>query len=79
VLHNIPSRQARDEALRELVRVLKPGGRMVIFDLLHASRYAEVLQDAGTRVRTLSRELLWLVPCRALLVQKAGRRSGAPS
>jgi SAM-dependent methyltransferase len=70
VLHNIPSRQARDEALRELVRVLKPGGRMVIFDLMHASRYAEVLQDAGMKVENLSRDLLWLLPCRSLLAQK---------
>jgi SAM-dependent methyltransferase len=70
VLHNIPSRQARDEALRELVRVLKPGGRMAIFDLLHASRYAEVLQGAGMKVQTLSRDFLWLLPCRSLLAEK---------
>jgi arsenite methyltransferase len=72
VLHNIPSQQARDEALRELVRVLKPGGRMVIFDLMHASRYTEVLQDADMKVQTLSRDFLWLLPCRSLLAQKMG-------
>lgn len=72
VIHNIPSRQARDEALRELVRVLKPGGRMAIFDLLHATRYTEVLQGTGMKVRNLSRDLLWLMPCRSLLVQKPG-------
>jgi SAM-dependent methyltransferase len=71
VIHNIPSRQVRDEALRELVRVLKPGGRMGIFDLMHASRYAEVLQDAGMRVQYLSRDFLWLLPCRSLLAQKS--------
>ncbi len=38
VIHNIPSRDGRDQALRELVRVLKPGGRIAIFDLLHTSR-----------------------------------------
>lgn len=70
VIHNIPSQQARDEALRELVRVLKPGGRMAIFDLLHASRYTEVLQDAGMKVQELSRDFLWLLPCRSLLAQK---------
>jgi SAM-dependent methyltransferase len=70
VIHNIPSQQARDEALRELVRVLKPGGRMIIFDLMHASRYAEVLQQAGMRVQYLSRDFLWLVPCRSILARK---------
>jgi SAM-dependent methyltransferase len=70
VIHNIPSRQARDDALRELVRVLKPGGRMAIFDLMHASRYAEVLRNAGMEVQDLSRDFLWLLPCRSLLAQK---------
>ncbi len=75
VIHNIPSRRARDEALRELARVLKPGGRMAIFDLLHASRYTEVLKDAGLSVRELSRDFLWLLPCRSLLAWKPGMHS----
>lgn len=72
VIHNIPTRDARDLALRELVRVLKPGGRIAIFDLLHASRYAEVLQGAGLKVQDLGRDLLWLLPCHSLLAQKSG-------
>ena len=79
VLHNIPSRRARDEALRELVRVLKPGGRMVIFDLVHASRYAEVLWGMGMRVQDLSLDFLWLLPCRSLLVQKPGTAPTDPA
>lgn len=72
VIHNIPSREARDSALRELVRVLKPGGRLALFDLLHASRYTQVLQDAGMQVRDLGYDLLWFLPCHTLLAQKAG-------
>ena len=72
VLHNIPSRDLRDQALRELVRVLKPGGRIALFDLLHASRYAEVLRQAGMEVRVLGRDFLWGLPCRSLLAQKPG-------
>ena len=72
VLHNIPSRDGRDRALRELVRVLKPGGRMVIFDLLHTARYAQVLRDAGITVQVLSRNFLWLLPSRSLLASKPG-------
>jgi len=71
VIHNIPSRQGRDEALRELARVLKPGGRMAIFDLLHTPRYAEVLRGEGLEVRYLSRDFLWLLPCRSLIARKA--------
>lgn len=70
VLHNIPSRNARDRALRELVRVLKPGGRLALFDLLHASRYTEVLRGAGLTVEDLGRDFLWLLPCRSLLARK---------
>jgi arsenite methyltransferase len=70
VIHNIPSREGRDQALRELVRVLKPGGRIAIFDLLHTSRYAELLQAAGLRVRDLGCDLLWFLPGRSLLAQK---------
>jgi SAM-dependent methyltransferase len=70
VLHNIPSRDARDRALRELIRVLKPGGRIVLFDVLHTPRYSEVLQGAGMTVRLIGIDLLWLLPCRSLLAQK---------
>lgn len=72
VIHNVPSPEGRDQALRELVRVLKPGGRIAIFDIWHTSRYAEVLRRAGMEVRELGRDLLWLLPCGSLLAQKPG-------
>ena len=70
VIHNIPSRDRRDQALSELVRVLKPGGRIAIFDLLHTARYAEVLQAAGMKVQDLGYDLLWFLPGHSLLAQK---------
>jgi arsenite methyltransferase len=70
VIHNIPSREGRDLALRELVRVLKPGGRIAIFDILHASRYTEVLQQSGAKVRHLGSDVAWFLLGHSLLWEK---------
>ncbi len=70
VIHNIRSQEARDQALHEIVRVLKPGGRIAIFDLRHTARYAETLRQAGLMVESLGLDLLWLWPCRSLLARK---------
>jgi arsenite methyltransferase len=46
-LHNLYERAEREKALREIVRVLKPSGRLMIVDIRHATEYAEVLKQAG--------------------------------
>lgn len=47
VLHNLPDPAARAAALREAVRLLRPGGRLVLLDIAHVAHYAEVLTEAG--------------------------------
>ena len=70
VIHNIPSRDGRDQALRELARVLKPGGRMAIFDIQHPFRYMRVLRDAGLEVRNLGYSFIWFQPARSIFARK---------
>ena len=72
VIHNIASREGRDAAIGELVRVLKPGGRVAIFDLVFTRRYAELFQQAGLDVQRLGRHRLWLFPGESLLARKPG-------
>lgn len=39
-IHNIPSAEGRAKALDEALRVLRPGGRLMIVDIKHAKAYA---------------------------------------
>jgi len=45
--HNIPEERGRREAVGEVFRVLRPGGRVVIADLAGVEQYAEWLKHAG--------------------------------
>jgi ubiquinone/menaquinone biosynthesis C-methylase UbiE len=47
VLHNIYDASERDTAVREIARVLKPGGRLLLGDVRHTGRYAQALRESG--------------------------------
>lgn len=49
-IHNIYQREGRERALDEIVRVLKPGGRILIDDIRHLPQYAARLRGAGVSV-----------------------------
>jgi arsenite methyltransferase len=46
-IHNIPSAAGRAQAIDEAVRLLKPGGRLMIVDIRATSAYAEQLRQRG--------------------------------
>jgi len=48
-LHNIPSTEDRDKAVNEAMRVLRPGGRLLLADALHTDAYAAALRKAGAQ------------------------------
>jgi SAM-dependent methyltransferase len=46
-LHNIYKAAERQQAVREIARVLKPGGRVAIMDIQYTAEYARVLRESG--------------------------------
>jgi len=46
-IHNVPTADERARAVREIDRVVVPGGQAAIMDIAHVGHYARVLKDSG--------------------------------
>ncbi|MEU8356109.1 class I SAM-dependent methyltransferase [Nonomuraea sp. NPDC048882] len=46
-VHNIPDAEGRAQAVREALRVLRPGGLVLIADFQHTPAYEDTLRDLG--------------------------------
>jgi arsenite methyltransferase len=57
-IHNIPDRQGREQALAEILRVLKRDGTAMLADIWHAAEYERYL-SAQPRTRVERHRLGW--------------------
>src|SRR3546814_10617416 len=70
-LHNIAGRDERQRALIEIVRVLKPGGRLLLIDIRHGHEHAAILRECGmAAVQVSAPSFLFVIPTRVITAHK---------
>lgn len=62
-IHNLPGKADREQAVREIARVLKPGGRIAMLDFRHTGNYIRTLRANGLSNARRSWPILAMFPC----------------
>ncbi len=73
-IHNISGAGEREIAIREIARVLKPGGYLAIADIRHTRAYQKVLEALGWEGTHLSGRnfFIFVTPTRVVRAMKPG-------
>ena len=61
-IHNIPNQGGREQAIREIQRVLKPGGQIALQDFMATDEYLANFQSLGWKDIQRSGPSFWMFP-----------------
>jgi ubiquinone/menaquinone biosynthesis C-methylase UbiE len=70
-LHDIPE---RDKVIREIIRVLKPGGQVAIYDIKYVPKYQQIFLESGMEQVRHWGQLRWYLPFATLLTATKPRQ-----
>src|SRR2546421_5322762 len=71
-LHNIYDKGERAKAVHEIVRVLKPGGRVALIDIQHTDEYAQIFRESGMEnVKRDGPNFVFVIPSYSLTATKS--------